>query len=83
MGTTGFSPEQLKQLQTFGESQAMVFAPNFSIGVNAAFHLLGVAAEILGGDVEIDITEAHHKHKIDAPSGTALRMGEIIQNSLS
>ena len=83
VGTTGFSSEQLKQLQTFGESQALVFAPNFSIGVNAAFHLLGVAAEILGGDVEIDITEAHHKHKIDAPSGTALRMGEIIQNSLS
>ena len=83
VGTTGFSPEQLKQVQTFGESNAVVFAPNFSIGVNAAFHLLGVAAEILGGDVEIDITEAHHKHKIDAPSGTALRMGEIIQNSLS
>lgn len=83
VGTTGFSPEQLKQVQTFGESHAVVFAPNFSIGVNAAFHLLGVAAEILGGDVEIDITEAHHKQKIDAPSGTALRMGEIIQNSLS
>ena len=83
VGTTGFSPEQLEQLQTFGESHPMVFAPNFSIGVNAAFHLLGVAAEILGGDVEIDITEAHHKHKIDAPSGTALRMGEIIQDSLS
>ena len=82
VGTTGFSSEQLKDLQAFGESQALVFAPNFSIGVNAAFHLLGVAAEILGGDVEIDITEAHHKHKIDAPSGTALRMGEIIQQSL-
>ena len=83
VGTTGFSPEQLEQLRTFGESHPMVFAPNFSIGVNAAFHLLGVAAEILGGDVEIDITEAHHKKKIDAPSGTALRMGEIIQDSLS
>ena len=82
IGTTGFSPDQLIELQRFGESQALVFAANFSVGVNAAFHLLGVAAEILGNDVDIDITEAHHKHKVDAPSGTALRMGEIIENKL-
>ena len=82
IGTTGFSESQLEQLHSFAESQAVVFASNFSIGVNAAFHLLGVAAEILGGDVDIDITEVHHKHKVDAPSGTALRMGEIIQEKL-
>ncbi len=82
IGTTGFSESQFEQLHSFAESQAVVFASNFSIGVNAAFHLLDVAAEILGGDVDIDITEAHHKHKVDAPSGTALRMGEIIQEKL-
>jgi 4-hydroxy-tetrahydrodipicolinate reductase len=82
IGTTGFSSEQLEQLQTFGKSHALVFAPNFSVGVNAAFHLIGIAAEILGGDTDIDITEAHHKHKVDAPSGTALRMGEIIQDKI-
>ncbi|MFT6436396.1 MAG: 4-hydroxy-tetrahydrodipicolinate reductase [Candidatus Azotimanducaceae bacterium] len=82
IGTTGFSPGQFKQLQAFGELHALVFAPNFSVGVNAAFHLIGIAAEILGGDTDIDITEAHHKHKVDAPSGTALRMGEIIQDKI-
>ena len=82
IGTTGFSAAQLKQLDGFAESHAVVFAPNFSIGVNAAFHLLGVAAEILGGDVDIDVIEAHHKRKVDAPSGTALRMGEIIEDKL-
>lgn len=82
IGTTGFSSEQFKLLQTFGESHALVFAPNFSVGVNAAFHLIGIAAEILGGDTDIDITEAHHKHKVDAPSGTALRMGEIIDDKI-
>jgi 4-hydroxy-tetrahydrodipicolinate reductase len=82
IGTTGFSSEQLEQLQAFGKSHALVFAPNFSVGVNAAFHLIGIAAEILGGDTDIDITEAHHKYKVDAPSGTALRMGEIIQDKI-
>ena len=82
IGTTGFSSEQFKLLQAFGESHALVFAPNFSVGVNAAFHLIGIAAEILGADTDIDITEAHHKHKVDAPSGTALRMGEIIQDKI-
>jgi 4-hydroxy-tetrahydrodipicolinate reductase len=82
IGTTGLSPEQYKELKQASKSLAMVFAPNMSIGVNATFKILELAAKILNYGYDIEIIEAHHKHKVDAPSGTALRMGEIIANQL-
>ena len=60
----------------------VVFAPNMSIGVNLCFALLETAAAVLGDSVDIEIIEAHHRHKVDAPSGTALRMGEIVAAAL-
>ncbi|MDE2585530.1 MAG: 4-hydroxy-tetrahydrodipicolinate reductase, partial [Betaproteobacteria bacterium] len=59
-----------------------VFAPNMSVGVNVVFKLLDTAARILSQGYDIEIVEAHHKHKVDAPSGTALRMGEVVANAL-
>jgi 4-hydroxy-tetrahydrodipicolinate reductase len=61
---------------------AVVFAPNMSVGVNATFKLLEVAAKILNTGYDIEIIEAHHRHKVDAPSGTALRMGEVVADAL-
>ena len=60
----------------------MVFAPNFSVGVNLTLKLLDMAARVLGDSVDIEVIEAHHRHKVDAPSGTALRMGEVIADVL-
>lgn len=82
IGTTGLSAAQNAQVATSGERIGIVYAPNYSIGVNATFKLLEVAAKIFGDSVDIEITEAHHRHKVDAPSGTALRMGEIIAGAL-
>lgn len=78
IGTTGFSDEQKAELLAAGEHVALVFAPNMSVGVNATFKLLEVAAKILTQGYDIEVIEAHHKHKVDAPSGTALKMGEVI-----
>jgi 4-hydroxy-tetrahydrodipicolinate reductase len=61
---------------------AVVFAPNMSVGVNLTFKLLEIASKVMGNDVDIEIIEAHHRHKVDAPSGTALRMGEVVANAL-
>jgi 4-hydroxy-tetrahydrodipicolinate reductase len=82
IGTTGFTLEQKAQLQKASEKLAIVFAPNMSVGVNATFKLLEVAAKILNQGYDIEIVEAHHKHKVDAPSGTALGMGEVIAKAL-
>tara|TARA_R110002111_G_scaffold92677_5_gene144012 strand:+ start:159 stop:968 length:810 start_codon:yes stop_codon:yes gene_type:complete len=82
IGTTGLSPAQNSQVQKAGDQIAIVYAPNYSIGVNATFKLLDVAARIFGDSVDIEITEAHHRHKVDAPSGTALKMGEVIADAL-
>jgi 4-hydroxy-tetrahydrodipicolinate reductase len=81
IGTTGLSPEQYKILRHAAKNLAIVFAPNMSVGVNATFKLLQLAAKILDCGYDVEIIEAHHKHKVDAPSGTALRMGEIIANA--
>ena len=82
IGTTGFSDaEKLKILQA-SEYISIVFAPNMSVGVNLCFKLLDIAARVLGDDVDIEVIEAHHRHKIDAPSGTALRMGEVVADAL-
>lgn len=82
IGTTGLSPEQNQQVQTAGQSIPIVYAPNYSVGVNATFKLLEIAAKIFGDSVDIEITEAHHRHKVDAPSGTALKMGEVVAEAV-
>jgi 4-hydroxy-tetrahydrodipicolinate reductase len=61
---------------------AIVFAPNMSVGVNLSLKLLDMAARVIGEDADIEIVEAHHRHKVDAPSGTALKMGEVVANAL-
>jgi 4-hydroxy-tetrahydrodipicolinate reductase len=82
IGTTGFSPEEKQLLTEAGKQISIVFAANFSVGVNLCLKLLDTAARVLGDDVDIEIIEAHHRHKVDAPSGTALRMGEVVANAL-
>ncbi len=82
IGTTGFSPEEKELLAEAGKQIPIVFAANFSVGVNLCLKLLDTAARVLGDDVDIEIIEAHHRHKVDAPSGTALRMGEVVANAL-
>ena len=82
IGTTGLSDAQKQQLADAGQVIALVFAPNMSVGVNLCLKLLEMAAAVLGDEVDIEIIEAHHRHKIDAPSGTALAMGETIAKTL-
>ena len=82
IGTTGFSVEEKHLLAEAGKDIPIVFAANFSVGVNLCLKLLDTAARVLGDDVDIEITEAHHRHKVDAPSGTAVRMGEVIADAL-
>jgi 4-hydroxy-tetrahydrodipicolinate reductase len=81
IGTTGLGGARAV-LDAAAEEIAIVFAPNMSIGVNLCFKLTEIAAKALGDDVDIEIIEAHHRHKIDAPSGTAVRLGEIVAESL-
>lgn len=78
LGTTGFTAEQKQVIVDASRDIAIVFAPNMSVGVNIVFKLLEQAARALAADYDIEISEAHHRHKVDAPSGTALRMGEIV-----
>lgn len=82
IGTTGFEESQKQLLQQGSDDIAIVFAPNMSVGVNVTFKLLEIAASIFGDDVDIEVIELHHRHKVDAPSGTALRMGEVIAKVL-
>ena len=82
VGTTGFTDEQKAQLLSVAERTGLCMASNFSTGVNLCFKLLEMAAKVLGDDVDIEIYEAHHRHKVDAPSGTALSMGEVVANAL-
>ena len=82
IGTTGFSMEEKAMLKAASEDIAIVFAPNMSVGVNVTFKLLEIAAKALNDGYDIEIVEAHHRHKIDSPSGTALRMGEVIAEAL-
>ncbi len=82
IGTTGFSEAQKAELQAAAEEIAIILAPNMSVGVNLCFKLLDLAARVLGSDADIEVIEAHHRHKVDAPSGTALRMGEVVANAL-
>ncbi len=82
IGTTGFTPQQQGAIEQAAGKMPVCKATNFSTGVNVCFQLLDMAARVLGDDVDIEIYEAHHRHKIDAPSGTALSMGEVVANAL-
>jgi 4-hydroxy-tetrahydrodipicolinate reductase len=81
IGTTGFDEAGKRAIQAASQRIAIVFAPNMSVGVNATFKLIEMAAGMLGG-YDIEIIEAHHRHKVDAPSGTALKMGEVLAAAL-
>jgi 4-hydroxy-tetrahydrodipicolinate reductase len=83
IGTTGFSPGQLVELETLQAQLPMIKAANYSTGVNLSLKLLELAASVMGSDADIEIVEAHHRHKVDAPSGTALAMGEVIAETLN
>lgn len=82
LGTTGFTEEQKQQVAAHADRIPVVFAPNMSIGVNLVCKLLAQAARVLGDEVDVEIIEAHHRYKKDAPSGTALRMGEVVADAL-
>ena len=82
IGTTGFSEEQKAQIADAARDIAIVLAPNMSVGVNVTLKLLEMAARALSTGYDIEIIEAHHRHKVDAPSGTALKMGEVIAEAL-
>jgi len=82
IGTTGLTPEEREQLNSYGEKMPVVFASNMSVGVNLCFKLLAEAAKALGDDYDVEIIEAHHHHKVDSPSGTALSMGEAVAGAL-
>lgn len=82
IGTTGFSDAEKAELLAAQEKTAICIASNYSVGVNLCFQLLETAASVLGNDSDIEIVEAHHRHKVDAPSGTALSMGEVVADTL-
>ncbi len=82
IGTTGFSDEQKAEIAAAAKDIAIVMAPNMSVGVNVTLKLLEMAAKAMATGYDIEIIEAHHRHKVDAPSGTALKMGEVIASAL-
>jgi len=81
VGTTGFSEMQKKTVADAARDIAMVFSPNMSIGTNLLFKLSDIAAHVLNDDYDVEIIEAHHRHKVDSPSGTALHLGAIVANA--
>ena len=82
IGTTGFSEQQKAHIAQAGERIPVVLAANMSVGMNLCFHLLKQMSEVLGDDSDIEIIETHHRHKVDSPSGTAVRLGEVVANAL-
>ncbi|MFP6617523.1 MAG: 4-hydroxy-tetrahydrodipicolinate reductase [Candidatus Hydrogenedentota bacterium] len=82
LGTTGLSEHDTKELEVLAHSVPIIFAPNFSVGVNLLFKLVGEAAAILGLNYNVEITETHHNQKVDSPSGTAQRLGERVSEAL-
>ncbi|MCP3687456.1 MAG: 4-hydroxy-tetrahydrodipicolinate reductase [Gammaproteobacteria bacterium] len=83
IGTTGCDARLQQKMREAAESIAIVYAPNMSVGVSLCLQLLQTAARVLGDSVDIEIIEAHHRHKVDAPSGTAVKMGEVIARELN
>ncbi|MFQ5455901.1 MAG: 4-hydroxy-tetrahydrodipicolinate reductase [Nitrospirota bacterium] len=81
IGTTGFTQDELNEIDIFTKDIPLVFSPNMSIGVNIVFKTIGEIAKILGGEYDMEIIEAHHRNKKDSPSGTAMKMGEILAQS--
>ena len=81
IGTTGFTSEQKQKIIDASRQIPIVMAANFAVGVNVVFKLAEVAARSLGADFDVEIIEAHHKHKLDAPSGTAVRLGQVAANA--
>lgn len=82
IGTTGFNAEQKAQIESAAKNIAIVFAPNMSVGVTLLINLVQAAAKVLNDGYDVEIIEAHHRHKVDAPSGTALRLGEAAAGAL-
>ncbi len=82
IGTTGFDERQKDTISEAGKDIPLVFAANMSVGMNLCFHMLKQMSEVLGADSDIEIIETHHRHKLDSPSGTALRLGEVVADSL-
>ena len=82
IGTTGFNAEQKKTLSNAGKQTPIVFAANMSVGMNLCFHLLKQMSQVLAVDSDIEIIETHHRHKVDSPSGTAMRLGEVVADAL-
>ena len=82
IGTTGFTDEQKAEIAEASKHIAIMMAPNMSVGVNVTLKLLEMAAKALSTGYDIEVIEAHHRHKVDAPSGTALKMGEVIADAL-
>ena len=82
IGTTGFSDAEKARIRSASSQIPVVFAANMSVGMNMCFHLLTQMSEVLGEDSDIEIIETHHRHKVDAPSGTALKLGEVIADAL-
>ncbi|GGO78528.1 4-hydroxy-tetrahydrodipicolinate reductase [Marinobacterium nitratireducens] len=82
IGTTGLTESQKSELKLRGRQIPIMFAPNMSVGVNVCFKVLDLIARTLGDDYDIEVIEAHHRHKVDSPSGTALRLGEVVADAL-
>ncbi|UZD66488.1 4-hydroxy-tetrahydrodipicolinate reductase [Marinobacter sp. AN1] len=82
IGTTGMTEAEKEQVKVVAEKTPVVFAPNMSVGINVMLDLLHKAATVLGDDYDVEIIETHHRHKKDAPSGTALRLGEVVADAL-
>ena len=82
VGTTGFSSAQIERIKTLAGEMPLLISPNMSLGMNICFQLIKRLTEALGSEADIEIIEAHHRYKVDAPSGTALRMGEFIADAL-
>ena len=82
IGTTGFTDSELELIEQASKEIPIVFAPNMSVGVNLTLKILETSAKVIGPDSSIEIIEAHHRYKVDSPSGTALKMGEVVANAL-
>lgn len=82
IGTTGFSAAEKEELLSYQTKIPLLLSANFSTGVNLCFKLLDLAARVLGEGYDVEVYEAHHRHKVDSPSGTAVRMGEVLANAL-
>lgn len=82
IGTTGFTADQLETLNQHAKRTPIVFAPNYSVGVTVTLALLAQAAKAFADDYDVEVIEAHHRHKVDAPSGTAVKMGEVLADAL-